>query len=302
MMTRRFVGRLAVGVLGLGVLGLAAWAVWPAPTTPPGWAAEYDVKSRPPERIPPGTVIDRSAPPGWSHLVVKSLPRVRPADRGKVNDLTARMAVWMFTAFLADAPAEPGTTPPRHRLRAVALGLGCSVNGRDTVITPETGEQFGADLGWISRSILTKGYERQAHAVVVFHGPTAALVDTPVWFRFGGKHRLVRFRYALLTDGPGGPLDAVCWMIDPDGKLADPPAAVWLRPDTIDEAELLVDADEFTLGVPSEAAFAVDRLPPGRPLASLPAELWPLAPRSRFTREEARALEAGVRRMLAGGP
>src|SRR5262249_50351766 len=149
----------------------------------------------------------------------------------------------------------------RHRLRTVALGFACSVNGHDTIITPETAASLGADVGWVTTTILTKGYERQRQAVVVFRGDSAWLLDTPVWFRLGGKHRLVRFRYLLLTDGPGGPLDVVCWLLPPDGGLGDPPAVTWLRPDTIDPAELVIDPAEFTLGIPSEAAFAVDRLP-----------------------------------------
>src|SRR5438067_2468332 len=96
--TRTVVRWLVVAVAGLGVLGLVAWAVWPSPSPPPAWTADYDVTARPPEAIPPGTVVDRSAPPGWSHLVIKSLPRVRPSERGKVLALTARMATWMFTA------------------------------------------------------------------------------------------------------------------------------------------------------------------------------------------------------------
>jgi hypothetical protein len=295
LVTRR---RLLTAAAVLAAVGLTAWTAWP-PAPPADAAPSYDVDARPPEAIPPGAVIDRSAPPGWSHLIVKGKPRVRPDERGKTNSFTARMAEWMFTAFVADVrPDESG----RHRIRSVALGLGCSVNGRDMVITPERAAALGADTGWISTTILTKGYERQRQSVVVFRGETAWLVDTPLWYRLGGKHRLVRYRYALLTDGPGGPLDVVCWLLPPGGGLDDPPAAVWLRPDTIDEAELVIDPAEFTVGVPSEAAFAVDRLPPGRPLGELPPGLREVAALSKFRPEDARALEDGVRRMLADAP
>jgi hypothetical protein len=118
----------------VAALGLAAWAVWPGPPEPPAWAAEYDLEAKPPDALPPGTVVGRTAPAGWSHLVIKSLPRIRPAERSKVNALTARMAEWMFTAFVADVRPEPGET--RNRVRAVALGLGCSVKGKYTFNTP----------------------------------------------------------------------------------------------------------------------------------------------------------------------
>ena len=302
MPRRAVVRRLAVVAIGLVVIGAAGWVAWPAAPIPaPEWQAEYDVTSRPPEAIPPGTVVGREPPPGWSRIVIKSLPRVRPSDRAKVSDYTARMAGWMFTAFLADVRDEPGGSPPR-KLRAVAFGLGCSVPGQgDTVVTPE--QPDGADLDWVKRTILRKGYERQRQVLVVFLGPTAGLVDTPVWYRLRGKNTLVRFRYALLVDGPGGPLDVLVWRLDPGGGLAEQPACVWLRPNTIDEAELIVDPAEFTLGVPSEAAFAVDDLPPGRPAGALPADLRKLAAATRFTPDAARELETGLRRFLAAvGP
>jgi hypothetical protein len=293
---------------GFAVLAAAAaWAVWPSSPPVPDWSGEYDVTARPPEEIPPGTVIGRSAPPGWSHLVIKSLPRVHPEYRSKVPGLTAgltvRMASWMFTAFLADVVRDEAANPPRHRLRAVALGLGTSVNGEDTVITPETGEQFGADFGFLGagREILTKGYETQRKAVLPVHGPTFGLLDTPVWFRCGGKNKLVRYRYALLVDPPTGRLDVLVWSLGPEGgNCGELTEVVLLAPDTIDEAELIPDPDEFSrAGVPSEAGFAVDKLPPGWVRQLLPPDLRPLAGRTRFTADEARALEARLRPLVA---
>ena len=58
------------------------------------------------------------------------------------------------------------------------------------------------ELTWITREILTRGYKTQRQAVVVIHGPTFGLVDTPVWYRCEGKNRLIRFRYALIVDAP----------------------------------------------------------------------------------------------------
>src|SRR5919201_2071185 len=95
--------QVAVGlVTGLTLLGLLAWALWRPSPTPPALPAEYDLTSRPISLIPPGTVIGRTAPPGWSHLIVKSLPRVAAADRGEVSGLVARLASFLFTVTLAD--------------------------------------------------------------------------------------------------------------------------------------------------------------------------------------------------------
>jgi hypothetical protein len=279
---------LTVGFLV--AVGLTGWAVWPSAPPTPDWSAEYDLTARPPDLIPPGTVVERSAPTGWSHLVIKSLPRVRPADRDKLPTLTVRMASWMFTAFLADVRPEGGT----HCLRAIALGFGASVNGRDTVVTPES-----KDVGWIERQILATAYDRQKKGVVVIHGPTLGLLDTPVWFRCGQKNKLVRYRYALLVDAPTGRLDVLLWSLGTDdGGCGDRAEVVRIEPGTIDEAELVPDLGEFTAGVPSEAGFGVDRFPPHTERYFLSSELRALAGQTRFTPAEAHALEMGLRKLM----
>ena len=92
------------------------------------------------------------APPGWSHLVIKSHPHIADADRRAVSGLVARLASFLFTVTLADVRPEPGTQPPRYRLRDAAIGMGTRVNGQDVVLSPDTARGLGADLGWIERT------------------------------------------------------------------------------------------------------------------------------------------------------
>jgi hypothetical protein len=306
LVTGRTIARLLALVLVAGA-AFVAWELWPTRMVPPAWAGDYDVTARPPELIAPGTVVGTTAPDGWSHLVIKGLPRVRPSEVQNVpafgrlgRDISVRMASWMFTAFVADVRPRTQGNETRYHLRAVGLGLGTSVGGRDVVITPETASDHGVELNLITREILTKGYETQKLAVVAVQGPTFALVDTPVWVRCGQKNRLVRYRYALLVDDATGRLDVACWMLDPGGDCGEPGAAVVLNPDQIDEAELIPDKKEFnTLGKPTDAGFAVEGLPPHRARISLPPDLRDLAAKTKFTADDARALEGGLRRLIA---
>lgn len=271
-----------------------------AESTQPGAFSDYDLVARPPDLIPPGTVIGQSAPPGWSHLVIKSLPRVRQDQRAGLPALTVQKAGWMFTAFLADVVANGEGGPNRYRLRTVALGLGTSVKGQDMILTAESGPRFHADLGWIGREILTKGYEVQAKALLVVHGPSLGLLDTPVWFRCGNANRLVRYRYALLPNAQAGRLDVLAWRLgDDSGGCNGLEELVLVAPNTIDEAELVVDRRKVnTFGIPSDDAFAVDTMPPGRRL-SFPPDLRTLASRKRFSVDEVRTLETRLRQFLA---
>jgi hypothetical protein len=284
------------------VAGWVAYTVWPRTTPAPDWASEYDLASVPPEDIAPGTVVGTTAPAGWSHLVIKSLPRVHPDHRARLNPLTIDKAAWMFTAFTADVRPEQVAGRTRYRFRAIGLGLGSrAADGRDVVVTPDTAAEYGVSLDFITREILTRGYATQHKAVVVVHGPSFALLDTPVWARWDGKNRLVRYRYPLLVDAATGRLDTLVWMLGPEGGLAENPEMGWLNPDTIDEAELIPDMEEIPGGLMprSDAAFAVDHLPPTRERFPLPPELRGLAAQTRFTPEEVHALEAALRKLIA---
>ena len=53
-------------------------------------------------------------------------------------------------------------------------------------------------------------------------------------------------------------------------------------------------------GIPADDAFAVDRMPAGRAVLAIPLALRDLAARTRFTAEEAHALDTGLRMVIAG--
>jgi hypothetical protein len=312
--------RLAIrlAILASVLLGAACALKWLRPSIePPAWANDYDVTAAEPERIAPGTVVERGPPAGWSHLVIKSEPRVKPSEVPRVplprivdisRDEYLQQISWMFTAFTADVVEERQGAHARHRLRAVGLGLGAKLDGRDTVLAPEDAARTVQGLGFprreiqqrIRRETLEKGYKVQSQSRVAVHSPLFALVDTPVTFRCGGRNKMIRFRYALLVDAPTGRLDVLCWRLGgEDGDCSDLARAVLLPPNDIDPAELIPDPAQFNaLNIPGELAFGVDDPPPHRFVVTLPAGLRAPAGKTRFAPDEARALEDGLRKLM----
>ena len=124
-----------------------AWIYRPRPAPDPGWSGDYDVTARQPQAIAPGTTVGQAAPKGWSHLVIKSLPRVRSGEEVQIplliRDQSVRMASWMFTVFTADVRPEHEGQTSGYRLVRVGMGLGTNSGGRDIVITPETAAEHG---------------------------------------------------------------------------------------------------------------------------------------------------------------
>lgn len=293
-------------LLVAALLAVGVGARWLRPeVAPPAWADDYDLSAQPPEAIAPGTEVDRGPPAGWSHLVIKSLPRVKPSEIPRIpwnplgRDFVVKRVSWMFTAFTADVVPERQGAHTRYRLRAIGLGLGAKVNGRDIVLTVESAGRLGHKLDWIQEETLTTGYRIQQQARVVVHGPSFALLDTPVTFRCGTKNRMIRYRYALLVDPPTGRLDVLAWRLGDAEGCSDLSRAVLMNPNTIDEAELIPDPAAFgTGGRPNEASFGVDELPPYRLEVALPPEITGLVGQSKFTPDDARTLEAALRKLL----
>ena len=304
--------------VGAGGLGLLIWATWPASPEIAEWGSEYanaslvsaesednlpvyQLNARAPELLAPGTVVDRSPLKGWSHLIIKSLPRLRAGEEKAFSRLvrseTVRMASWMFTAFTADVVADP--VDRRFRLRAVGLGLGTAIDGHDTIVTTATVRRFGANTGAFGNEILTKAYKVQAKAIMPIGGPSLGLLDTPIWFYCTDGSRLVRYRYALLVEPLSGRLDVLMWSLGAQGaECSRLTEIVRIATNTIDPAELIVDRKKVNvLGIPGDDAFAVDQLPPGRRMA-FPAALRALAAHTRFTQADARQLESDLRGLL----
>jgi hypothetical protein len=252
--------------------------------------------------IPPGTVIGREAPEGWSHLVIKTYPRPGAGDLDRVNDNTMRLASFIFTAFVADVRGQQVRGDTRYRLERIAIGLGTNINGRETIISPDTQKRLGANLGLLARTVFNKAYEMQREAAVVARSDTLGVVDTVATMLRDGKHRPVVFRYVLLVDPRNGRLDTLLWVIDRDGEGRYTGAVgpiQWLARTKIETVVLHVDGNEFTLGVPSENAFAAQRPPQGDKEIALPEELKSVAAQPRLSDEAARQLDARLRDCLA---
>lgn len=276
------------------------------PPEEPTWLNDYDLSVTVPELITPGTVVENAPPVGWSHLIIKSLPRVKASEIERLppnpfvgRDGLVRQVSWMFTVFTADVVKDVQGESGRYRLRAIGLGLGANVHGRDMVLTVDSAERLGLKLDPIQAITLTTGYRVQQQARIVVFGPTFAVVDTPVTFHCGQRNHALRFRYGLLVNARTGALEVLAWRLGlENGQYADLTRAVLLHPNTIDEAELVPDLNEFPLGIPNERAFGVEDLPPHRREVTIPESLRELAGQTRFTPEQAYRLENALRQLL----
>lgn len=256
-------------------------------------AAAYDVNPRRLSLIPPGTIIGNEAPKGWSHLVIKSHPRVGAGDVNQLNQMAQQLSSFLFTAIVANVQGEPVQGQARHRLAGLAVGLGTAVNGQDMIVSPDTHRKLGANLGLIASIVLSTAHTRLEQVILVARSNTMGLVDAAGLMLVQGKHRPVVLRYALLVDAHTGKLETLVWLRDPQTQTIE-----WLPPNKNEDCILHVDGNEFVLGQPTENAFAMISLPKGQKQLAMPEEIRNIQCLPRLTAAQAHVLEFKLRELL----
>lgn len=268
----------------------------------------YDVTPRPIEMVQPGTIVGDRAPKGWTHLIIKSHPRLADEELPRTNNMTARLAAFIFTVFTADVRAVSRDGVVRYRLNGVGQGLGTRIRGKDVIISPETQSELGANLGIFSRTVFSIADDRQQETRIAATSPTMAVVDTFSIFQESGRNRQVIFRYVVLVEEETGRVRTLLWRVDPPPKREEVQGVArgpieWLAPDKIVEPLLYIDDNEYTLGIPSNNAFGVRTLPKGDKQIPLPEELTATAGLVRFTPDAAKRLEESLWALMAAhGP
>ena len=278
----------------------------PAPVTRQSTPAQTSPRVSVPEGrlvlLPPGTVVETKAPAGWSHLLLKSLPRIHPEHRGLVSESTYRLSGLVFTAMAVRVEPLEGSQPPRYYLGDVGLGLGTKVRGQDVVLSPETQARLGANLGFQERILLSECYKKQQLARSVVRTDTMAVFDTHAVMIRGQQHRLARMRYAILLDPRSGQIATLAWGMDVDQQgrpLAANTPLEWLPPNKVDDCVLHVDPRQITFGIPNDLAFAVNGAPQGQREIPLTTDLARLSSQPSYVPQTAKSLETLLRNELA---
>jgi hypothetical protein len=213
----------------------------------------------------------------------------------------------LFTAILADVRPQaergnPDGSGNRYKLDKVAVGLGTRIGGKDIVITPDTQKQYGADLSLLARVVLRKSQEKLSEIVVVARSATFLVFDTPSFLAVDNKHKSIVLRYAILVEERTGRLNTLVWAIgrEEDGKYGDPIGAIqWLPDNLTGDCILHIDGNEFSLGQPTERAFAITEPPKGQQQIKINEDFKSLAAHPRFSSATAAQLESRLREAMA---
>lgn len=253
------------------------------------------------ERIPAGTVVGRTAPRGWSHLVVKSLPRLASGELGSLPASAGRTAGLFRTVILADV-APPPQGDGAWALRRIGIGLAApDAHGRDVIVSQAHHADVGVDLGMTDRVVLRLADAELRRGALAVSAPTFALYRAPAAMLIGGAHRELEVAYAFLIDPESGNLRTLAWARDPAEVARRAPARlVELTPSLVYSCAIDVKAKRLLGTVPVSWSFAMTALPPGRVRDLTPAMARTLAAALRSPIDPIR-LESAIRHAAPAG-
>ena len=254
-----------------------------------------------PERVPiaAGTVVGQRPPRTWSHLVIKSIPRLASGDLGTLPRSAFRTATLFRTVILADV-GRSAAHPASFVLRRVGIGLCVPVRSRgDVIVRSDRLEELGVGLGMVEKIVLRSAEAELAKGRLIASGPTFALYRGPTMMQVGQVHHRVELTYALLVDEHTGALRVLVWSQEAgETRLAAPAKLVELPPNLVFDCPLNVEAERLLGTVPVSWSFAMENLPPGKPVALSP-DLARCLARDALP-SDSEAMEQALRRALTG--
>jgi hypothetical protein len=249
-------------------------------------------------RIEPGTRIGDGPPAGWSHLVLKTRPRLTSGDVDKLLSSVREAIPKYHNSVVLNVERDRGPSG-RYRIAAFAVGLGTPAGGEDVIVTEDAAEKLGLRLGIMEGTVLSKREDELDAFVCPAKTETMAIVDFPATVRRGEKHVGVVMRFASLVDPDDGRLTTLHWMLDPAGRgyQFSGDSLVVLDPNQVMDWNLHVDGGKFLFGTPTAEAFAATSVPQGTPLVAS-AELKQAAAEKFFSVNSRARLEQMLRTAL----
>lgn len=244
--------------------------------------------------VEPGTIIDRTPPDDWSHLVIRNDTRVVAGERGAQAERWNKLAEMFSLALLADV----GRQEDHYFLARIATGWCHAIDGRETVITSATQAKLGAKLNALAAITLgIREVECDEHTRIVARSASTLVYDVERTLVFGEEHLSGHLRYALLVHPRTGELAAFLWIVPPAEVEAPESARIErLPPNFITTFALRFRAKgSGLLAMPAPDDYAVVDIPEGQSQLSITAAQRPVIYARTFDQSTALELEKLLR-------
>jgi len=233
----------------------------------------FSTAPRPIARIEAGLRVDDSPTGRWNRLILLARPRIASGDVDALP-LAVRNSVSEFVLTIMASVEQTEDSGQGHnpfRLLDIGVGYSTSVAGELMSVTVAEAAKVGIPLGLFDRMTLAENEKQLANVKVTARTATLAIIDAPAFVLRGGAHHPYIMRHFVWVDPRTGRAAALVWLIDREaGKQpivdADQPPR-WAAAGLREDRAIHVDGSQFNiLGIPNQRAFAMEKLPPGKPI------------------------------------
>ncbi len=221
-------------------------------------------------RIAANTLVDDPDALRWNAVVLLARPTISSGDvdalPNSIRQTVSSFVLTILATVQASVDATSGET--RYRLREVGVGYSVSLDGELKVVTADQAADMGVRLGFIQRRMLAENERQLGTARRVASTSTLMMFDTPAILQRGGAHQDYIMRHFVWVDARSGRHATLVWLLREDaagGLLVVDEPLRWLPAGMKENRKIHVDEDKFLLGgIPTERAFALENLPPGK--------------------------------------
>lgn len=296
--------RVRAGIL----LGAASWffVVWAGHSLAQDGVARANAMqsaaSREITRLAAGTVVEDPDAARWNAVVLLARPQIASGDVDALPaTIRGTVASFVLTILATVQPYTDATTgTSKFRLKDVGVGYSMDVDGQLKVVTLQDYSKLGVRLGFFQRQMLSENEKQLSTVRVIAKTSTLTVFDTPALLFRRGAHRDFIIRHFIWIDANTGRNAALTWLLKsgPSGlQVVDEPFR-WMPAGMKENRRIHVDGDEFMLGgIPTERAFALENLPPGKQV-QWTTESKQLAARSGYDRDSLRQLTLALNEAL----
>jgi hypothetical protein len=221
-------------------------------------------------RLDAGTIVGNENAPRWNRTVMLAKPRIASGEVSALSD-SIRASVSMFIlSIVATVDQDPQSTEPKFRLAEVGVGYSTDVKSQLKVIHSDNYQPHGVSLSFIQRQMLAENERQLSNIKTIVRGGSLLMFDVPAILHENKLHRDYTIRHLVWIDSKTGKLATMLWLVDqPKGKPSNVVTNYpihWVDSSKIEDRGIHVDGKEFTLGIPSKRAFALEQPPAGRPV------------------------------------
>lgn len=222
-------------------------------------------------RITAGTHVGDADAKRWNRVVLLARPRIASGDVSSLSSSIKNSVTTFVLTILATVESyeDARSGEGRYRLREVGVGYSTEVEGTLRAVSLASASNMGLSLGFIQRQMLSENEKQLGKVRLIMHTSTLAIFDAPAILLRDGRHQDFVVRHFVWINSKTGDNAAMVWLLkrSAGGELGVVDEPIRHLPAGFKEDRTIhIDGDEFTLGIPSERAFALEQLPPGKPL------------------------------------